>query len=242
MHHQLDQGCALHLGKRVKALLVATLLAALLDLLGVLAGDGALGALYAWAVDNEKVLFNPAARVKKFKATPHKEWPDALVEEALSDPQVGMPVALLYFTGQRIDDVVKMSWGDIRGDHMLVNVQKKDKQIRVAILPELGERLKKLDRPTLTILSNANGQPWTQSGLRQKLQEWAKARGFKVVPHGLRKNAVNALFEAGCTAMEVAGITDQSIGMLEHYSKGVNRLKLGRAAIIKLDAARKAKG
>jgi integrase len=201
----------------------------------------AIGALFAWAVDNEKLKDNPARGVKKFKATPHQEWPIALVEEALADPQIGMPVALLYFTGQRIDDVVKMTWADIRGDHMLVHVKKKDKQIRVAILPELAERLDKLDRPTLTILSNANGQPWTQSGLRQKLQEWAKARGHKVVPHGLRKNAVNALFEAGCTAAEVAGITDQSIGMLEHYAQGVNKLTLGRAAVVKLDAARKAR-
>lgn len=201
----------------------------------------ALGALFAWAMDNEKAKANPAERVKKFKAIPHEPWPLDLLEEALADPQVGMPVALLYFTGQRIDDVVAMTWADIRGDHMLVHVKKKDKQIRVAILPELAERLNALERPTLTILSNANGQPWTQSGLRQKLQDWAKARGHRVVPHGLRKNAVNALFEAGCTAAQVSGITDQSLGMLEHYAQGVNKLTLGRAAVVKLDAARKAR-
>jgi integrase len=201
----------------------------------------ALSALFSWAMDNEKAKANPAERIKKFKGAPHKEWPETLLEEALADPQVGMPVALLYFTGQRIDDVVAMTWNAIRGDHMLVHVKKKDKDIRVAILPELAERLDKLERPTLTILSNANGQPWSQSGLRQKLQDWAKGRGHKVVPHGLRKNAVNALFEAGCTAAQVSGITDQSIGMLEHYALGVNKLTLGRAAVVKLDAARKAR-
>jgi hypothetical protein len=40
---------------------------------------------------------------------------------------------------------------------------------------------------------------------------------------------------------EVSGITDQSIQMIEHYAKGVNKLPLGRAAVIKLDAARRAK-
>lgn len=199
----------------------------------------ALGALFAWAVENERMPANPAKGVKKFKATPHEPWPEALVEEALGDPQIGVAVALLYFTGQRIDDVVRMSWADIRGDHMLVHVRKKDKQVRVAILPELGELLQAAPKLATTILTNANGRPWTQSGLRQKLQDWAKARGHRVVPHGLRKNAVNALFEAGCTAAEVAGITDQSIGMLEHYSQGVNKLALGRAAVVKLDAARR---
>lgn len=201
----------------------------------------ALGALFAWGVDNEKVKENPVKRIKKFAATPHEKWPEDLLEQALTDPQIGDAVALFFFTGQRIDDVVAMRWNDIRGDHMLVWQKKKDKQIKVAILPELAERLNRIERPALTILTNANGQPWTQSGLRQKLQDWAKARGHKVVPHGLRKNAVDALLEAGCTAAEVGGITDQSLQMVEHYSKGSNRLNLGRAAVVKLDAARKAR-
>jgi integrase len=201
----------------------------------------ALGALFAWAIDNEKLRDNPAAKVKKFKAKPHKEWPESLVEKALADPQIGMAVALLYFTGQRINEVVKMSWADIHGDAMRVYVQKTKRHIDVAILPELGEMLRRTPKLAPTILTNANERSWTQSGLRQKLQDWAKVRGHKVVPHGLRKNAVNALFESGCTAAEVSGITDQSIGMLEHYAKGVNKVRLGRAAVVKLDAARKAR-
>jgi len=199
----------------------------------------ALSALFAWAVDNEKAKANPAEKIKKFKAAPHEPWPESLIEDALADPQVGDAVALLYFTGQRINEVVKMSWADIRGDLMRVAVQKTQRQIDVAILPELADRLAAMARPTLTILANANGQPWTQSGLRQKLQEWAKARGHKVVPHGLRKNAVISLLEAGCTAAEVSGITDQSLQMIEHYAKRVNKPSLGRAAVVKLDAHRK---
>jgi integrase len=202
----------------------------------------ALGALYKWAMDNEKASGNPAKGVMLFQAKEHQPWPDELVEEALADPQVGLAVALFYFTGQRINEVVKMTWNDIKPDHMVVFVQKTKADCKVAILPELRHMLDSAKRGnTVSILTNANGQPWTQSGLRQKLQAWAKERGQKVVPHGLRKNAVNALFEAGCTAAEVSGITDQSIGMLEHYAKGRNKLKLGQAAVAKLDAARKAK-
>jgi integrase len=201
----------------------------------------ALAALFTWAIDNDRATENPARGVRKFRATPHEKWPEELVEVALGDPQVALPVALLHFTGQRINEVVKMSWADIRGDHMRVYIQKTKRQIDVAILPELGEMLGRAQKGAVTILTNANGQAWTQSGLRQKLQDWAKERGHKVVPHGLRKNAVDALFEAGCTAAEVSGITDQSIGMLEHYAKGVNKLRLGRAAVVKLDTARKAR-
>ena len=201
----------------------------------------ALGALFTWAVDNEKLEGNPAREVKKFAAKPHEEWPDALVEEALADPQVGMAVALLYFTGQRINEVVKMSWADISSGFMRVFVQKTKQRMEVAILPELAAMLEKTPKLAPTILTNANGRSWTQSGLRQKLQDWAKARGHKVVPHGLRKNAVNSLLLAECTAAEFRGITGHSIGMVEHYSKGVNLKRLGSAAVVKLDAARKAR-
>jgi integrase len=201
----------------------------------------ALGALFVWAIDNEKLKENPAAKVKKFAAKPHEKWPEALLEEGISDPQVGMVVALMFFTGQRINEAVKMSWADIGGGFMRVFVQKTKQRMEVAILPELADMLGRQPKLAPTILTNANGQPWTQSGLRQKIQDWAKARGFKVVPHGLRKNAVDALLEAGCTAAEVSGITGHSIGMVEHYSKGVNWKRLGSAAVVKFDAARKAR-
>jgi integrase len=200
-----------------------------------------LGALYSWAVANEKAHTNPASGVTLFQAKEHQPWPEELIEEGLADPQVGMAVALFYFTGQRINEVVKMRWDDIKADHMVVFVQKTQSDCMVAILPELREMLAKQPRTATTILTNANGLPWSQSGLRQKLQAWAKARGHKVVPHGLRKNAVNSLFEAGCTAAEVSGITDQSLAMLEHYAKGRNKLALGKAAVIKFDAHRKAR-
>jgi site-specific recombinase XerC len=48
-------------------------------------------------------------------------------------------------------------------------------------------------------LLNDKGKPVTESGLRQRIQKWAKARGHHIVPHGLRKNAVNALLVASCS-------------------------------------------
>lgn len=201
----------------------------------------ALGAMFAWAVYTERLKESPVRDIEMYAATPHEEWPDDLLEEALADPQVGMPVALLYFTGQRINDAIRMSWGDIKNGYMRVYVQKKDKHLRVAIMPELQAMLDRQEKPATTILTNANGTPWTQGGLRQKLQLWAKERGYKVVPHGLRKNAVKSLIEAGCTHSEVMGITDQTIQMVEHYAKGVNQPMMSNSAVVKLDAHRKAR-
>jgi integrase len=203
----------------------------------------AIGALYAWAIERGQsyAKTNPAHDVTRFASKEHEPWPETLIEEGLTYPQVGVAIALFYFTGQRINEVVRMRWDDIDGDYMLVFVQKTQRKIDVAILPELAAMLGRAQRRGLTILLNANDRPWSASGLRQKLQAWAKERGHKVVPHGLRKNAVNSLFEAGCSAAEVSGITDQSIGMLEHYARGRNKRTLGRAAVLKFEAARTAK-
>jgi tRNA(Ile2) C34 agmatinyltransferase TiaS len=70
------------------------------------------------------------------------------------------------------------------------------------------------------------------------MQAWALERGVEVVPHGLRKNAVNALLEAECSTAEVSAITGQSLKMVEHYAKKRNQKRLGGSAILKFDAAR----
>lgn len=53
-----------------------------------------------------------------------------------------------------------------------------------------------------------------------------------VVTHGLRKNAVNALLEAGCSTAETAAISGQSLGMVEHYARARNQQALGTAAVL----------
>jgi hypothetical protein len=45
----------------------------------------------------------------------------------------------------------------------------------------------------------------------------------------LRKNAVNALLEAGCSAAEVSAITGQSLEMVEHHPEKRQKLFGGSA-------------
>jgi len=52
--------------------------------------------------------------------------------------------------------------------------------------------------------------------------------------HGLRKNAVNALLEAGASHAEVAAVTGQSVAMVEHYAREVDQARLAESAIRKL--------
>lgn len=200
-------------------------------------------AIYTWAKQpgRRHAAKNPAHGVPLLDEGEHEPWPDWLVDEALTDAKVRAPVALLYFTGQRIGDVVAMQWTDIADAMIEVRQQKTKMPLAVAILPELAGILAELPRRSFAILTNSEGKPWTTSGLRQMIQAWAIGKGQKIVPHGLRKNAVNALLEAGCSSAEVNAITGQDLKTIEHYAKKRDRSKLGKSAILKLDDARKAK-
>jgi hypothetical protein len=54
-------------------------------------------------------------------------------------------------------------------------------------------------------------------------------QGAALVPHGLRKNAVNALLEAGCTGLRGPGNHRTELQMIAHYARKVNRRTLGDA-------------
>ena len=163
---------------------------------------------------------------------PHEAWPEAVVESALVGP-VRLPVALLYFTGQRIGDVCKMRWTDIEDGAITVEQQKTGKVLNIEIHSRLAAILAETPRSLTTIVCKPNGKPYTPTALRKAIQ---KVVG-NYVPHGLRKNAVNALLEAGCSTGEVSSITGQTLQVVEHYAAKRDNRKMAKKAIGKWNNA-----
>jgi len=198
----------------------------------------AVGALFAWGSDPAQALVpgNPASRVKKFDGGEHEPWPEALIEEALDDPAARLPVALLYFLGQRIGDTVKMGRQSLQADCVAVIQQKTGTPLLIKIHRRLAAIIA-ADAPkdALAFLVDERGKALSAGAVRQRIQAWAKTRGHHVVPHGLRKNSVNALLEAGCSTAEVSAITGQDLKTIEHYAKKRNQERLGRSAILKFE-------
>ena len=75
----------------------------------------------------------------------------------------------------------------------------------------------------------------TTQVVRRELKALGESLGLALVPHGLRKNAVIALLEAGCTVAETAAITGQTFNMVEQYARQVDQRRLGDAAILKFE-------
>lgn len=196
------------------------------------------GALYKWGRSRQHVTANPVKDIGLFDGGEHEPWPEGLLEAALAaeDANVRLAASLLYYTAQRLDDVRLMRWADIRGGVLYCRQGKTRKDLEIPVHRELAEVLAATKKTGLHIIAKSDGRPFSAQALRKWLQTFAADRGFKIVPHGLRKNAVNALLEAGCSAAETAAISGQSLSLVEHYAKRRNTAKLGKSAVLKWEA------
>lgn len=202
-----------------------------------------LGALYKWASKPGRryVVGSIVAEIEPLEMGEHKPWPEWLIEAGLDDPAVRLPIALLYYLGQRIGDTVKLGRQNMARGLISLTQEKTGTALAIAIHERLAEIIEAdVPKGQMVFLLADKGTPVTESGLRQRLQKWARDKhGQAIVPHGLRKNAVNALLESGCSTAEVSAITGQDLKTIEHYAKERDREHLGRSAILKFEARNK---
>lgn len=203
----------------------------------------ALGALYDWGRKAGHVTVRPTLGIELFKQGEHEPWPAWLIDEALNaeDDLVRRAVTLLYYTGQRIGDVCRLRKADVRGGRIELTPQKTERRRRQLSIPvhrDLRPTIESAPANALTLLAKPDGSPVDINRLRERIQAWAAGHGLHVVPHGLRKNAVNALLEAGCSVAEVQAITDQTLAIVEHYGKQRDRGALASAAILRWEQSR----
>ena len=77
-------------------------------------------------------------------------------------------------------------------------------------------------------------QERTEAGrFRDWVQAFANENSGSLVPHGLRKNAVNGLLKAECSTAKVSSITGQSLQIVEQYAKQRNQARMATAAVLK---------
>ncbi|MET0439146.1 MAG: tyrosine-type recombinase/integrase [Devosia sp.] len=198
-----------------------------------------IGALYKWAREREHVTNDPCRDIDPQEIGEHDPWPEDLLTKALAaeDAQIRLAVHLLYYTALRIGDVLRIRWQDIRNGAITITPQKtqrsKTGQLVIPVHSALERELSSIRRDIGPVLIWPDGRSRSKQTLRAQLQGFAAALGFEVVPHGLRKNAVNSLLECGCTVAETASISGQTLQMVEHYAKGRQQAKLGQTAMAK---------
>lgn len=199
-----------------------------------------LGLVYRQARRDGQSELYPAKDFDKRDGGTHKPWPEPVLEAGLASDhaRTRLAVHLLYFTGQRIGDVCKMRWSDVRDGEIYVVQQKTGKRLWIPMLAELREELERTPKRGLSIITERDGKQMTPQVIRRELKAHGDKMGVKVVPHGLRKNAVISLLEAGCSVAEVSAITGQSYRIVEQYAAGISQRRMSKAAILKLERKR----
>jgi len=195
------------------------------------------GALYKWGRQRHHVAYNvnPVQDIQPFEMGSHEPWPENVLKDALvsEDDRVRLAAHLLYYTAQRIGDVCRMRWDDITGNTISVVQEKTDTPLKIALHSSLAAELARTRRRGLTILTNWRDGPISPQPIRTALKKHVAGYGLDLVPHGLRKNAVIALLQAGCTVAETASVSGQSFQMVEYYAKLRDQKRLSSAAILK---------
>jgi integrase len=148
-----------------------------------------------------------------------------------------LALALLLYTAQRRQDVVKLGWQHVRGNSIALRQAKTGRSLLVPIAPALAEALASVPRGNLTFLTDQYGKAYTSDALGHTFRRWCRAAGLPEAcrAHGLRKAAARRLAEAGCTVHEIAAVTGHaSLKEVAHYTRAVDQEQLAERAMNKL--------
>jgi len=164
-------------------------------------------------------------------------WPAWAIDNFTHEAGHGSPerttFELCLGTGQRVGDVLRMSWDDIEDEGINVTQGKTGEALWVPFTDRLHTYLASLQcGARTTIVRHARGEGMTYAQVESRARAPRKRAGATAYSfHGLRYNAASELFEAGCTDAQVQAITGhRTRAMVAKYGKGANQRRLAREA------------
>lgn len=175
-----------------------------------------LALILAWALDRGRVPANPAARPGRLYRPDRTDaiWTDADVQAFLgkAGPQLRLPFLLALWTGQRRNDVLRLTWGAYDGTTIRLTQSKGRRRVVIPVAAELKAALDATRRRAAVICVTSRGTRWTGDGFSASFRKACEAAGIEGLTfHDLRGTAVTRLALAGCTEAEIATITGHSL-------------------------------
>jgi integrase len=197
--------------------------------------------LLNFAVEEEWIEVNPAAKMKLLKVGEWRSWTyeelAAFEARWAQGTMERRAYALALYTGQRKTDLVLMARPHRKGGKIRVIQSKTGKELWIPEHRELAAELSRGDAGHMSLLTTSQGKAFDPVYFGAWFADAIDAAGLPedCVLHGLRKAAARRLAEAGCSTEEIKSVTGQSPRMVEHYTKDADQLKLATAAIVKLE-------
>jgi integrase len=219
----------------------------------------AIRGLMKWGLEQGEIKTDPSAGVKlKRRTSPgfHTWSEDEIAQFEFHHKirsKARLAFALLLYTGQRRGDVIRMGRQHLRDcddEHLRalgvrnilpLRQQKTGTAVKVPIHPELQMILDETPSEHLTFIVNAWGKPFTPGAFSNWFREQCDAAKLPKIcsAHGLRKAACVRLAEAGCTTLQIMGISGHtSIKEVERYTREAERARLANQAMATVIKAR----
>jgi len=196
--------------------------------------------LFKYAIEREWRPDNPAAGIKPLRTGEgHRSWTPSEITKflATAGPPMTLALKLGLHTGQRLSDVLAMSWADIDGTAIRVVQGKTGVRLWVPLHRDLRSALADVRRTCPVILTDERGKPMTAGVFNHRWRAAILEAGMDGHTfHGLRYTAAGKLAEAGCDVNQIASITGhRSLEMLQKYTRGASQKRLAETAIAKLE-------
>jgi len=215
----------------------------------------AVGAVFTFAVERDLCPHHPLLKARKLEGGHLPAWPEGLAQLALAwrhRERLRRGIVLAYYTGLRRGDIVALRWDQRQGGCLVVQPQKTRRTrerkelgpLRIPEHPSLSAELdawqaenRRSETPSLTVLTRADGLPWTGVHLSQALRQAVIAeklpRGLNL--HGFRKLSATRLAEAGATASEIAALHGwETLDHVELYTRSADQHRLAERAVQRL--------
>lgn len=170
-------------------------------------GYEAVKSLFGWMEGHHYILINPvtgmrkpASSTKEAEALTESEF--RLVYEAAraSAPYRGHALAVLYYTGARLNEVLHLEWDDVKSDHVVLRKTKNGSERKIPLTPMLYEALHGLADAfpnEVKVLPRSGQTVW------KWCSEAGRDVGIRVHPHLFRASVITEMLNNG-TPIQVA--------------------------------------
>jgi integrase len=148
---------------------------------------------------------------------------------------VRLVVALAYFTGQRIGDIMALRWGDIKNGNFELVQQKTGKRLVIPLHEVLQQFLPPAGEPGDRIVQ-LDGRPIRKYEFYRPFRAERARLGLPkdLYIHGLRKSCAMHMIENGASLFEAMSVTGQSRHVLEYYVKARDQYILAESGVKRL--------
>lgn len=205
----------------------------------------ALKAVFAWAIEEDRLDRNPARDVKLigYATDGHHTWTIEEVKTFEVRHAIGtkprLAMALMLYTGGRREDAVRLGPQHVRNNRVRFtqakNEHRKPVRVDIPLHPELAAAIEGTKVGHLAFLVTAFGRPFTANGFGNWFRERCEEAGVPGRAHGLRKAIATRLAEHGATGREIMAVTGhQTMEEVEVYTRAAEQTKLADRALAKL--------